>query len=117
MYHNIPIVYLVKSIYTQSHIYRSISIPTAINRNRSPFLKMYDETVSEMSVAQGFTGEGLTPKEIDKVLDDKIQEVSEIKPFSYNNEPGMGQRPPRIVNENPQNFGRLKDDFNKIDML
>jgi len=77
LYHNIPIVYLVKPIYTQSHIYRSISIPTAINRNRSPFLKMYDETVSEMSVAQGFTGEGLTPKEIDKVLDDKIQEVSE----------------------------------------
>ena len=29
----------------------------------------------------------------------------------------MGQRPPRIVNENPQNFGRLKDDFNKMDML
>ena len=29
----------------------------------------------------------------------------------------MGQRPPRFTNENPQNFGKLKDDFNKIDML
>jgi len=47
----------------------------------------------------------------------QIKEVSEIKPFSYNNEPGMGQRPPRIVNENPQHFERLKDDLNKIDML
>jgi hypothetical protein len=43
--------------------------------------------------------------------------VSEVKPFSYNNDPSLIQRPQRFVNENPQNFGRIKDDFNKIDML
>ena len=50
----------------------------------------------------------------------QIKEVNEVKPFSYNIEQQLApnySRPGRTDNDQMQNFGKLKDDFNKIDML
>lgn len=64
----IYLLYLSKPIYTESAIY-CIPFPLPLIY-RFPFLKMYSKIVTP-------NGDGLTPKVIDKILDDKIQEATE----------------------------------------